>query len=205
MSLSPEGTHWDDYFAKYGIGRAAKLAEEPEEEASAEPVILRTGRVLSDQALQHLKGAPSALIKRLRPHGWEIRVGWARCFIPAVRFAANSKEGSASEHNKGDVRFPAHRLETFVVSARKTAGDAAMALEATWTRKEGLAFTFQGARTRDPILGSEWRPRAASQRPPLDWEQAEGIAPPLGLSQWLAIVAPTPAELKKRQTLKEAA
>lgn len=207
MSTSPEGLPWDVYFDRMRAERAA--AEATEEEVDMTPVILRSGRVLSDRALQHLKGAPGALVKRLRSQGWDVRVGWARCFMPAVLYAANSKEGGASEYNKGDVRYPAHRLETFIVSGRKLAEANSMAIEATWTRKEGLTFSFQGARTRDPILGEEWRPRAASPRPQLDWEKAEGVTPPMGLSQWLAIVAPTAAELKKRQQaqqqMKEAA
>lgn len=198
---------WVAYFRRYDAERAA--ANAPEAETDATPVILRTGRVLSEQALQHLKGAPAALVKRLRARGWEVRVGWARCFIPAVLYASNSKEGGASEYNKGDVRYPAHRLETFIVSGRKLADENSMAVEATWTRKEGLTFAFQGARTRDPILGAEWRPRASSPRPQLDWEKEEGVSPPMGLNQWLAIVAPTAAEVKKRQQaqqqLKEAA
>ena len=168
-------------------------------------MILRTGRTLTDRALAHLKGAPSAVIKRLIGCGWEVRVGWAKCFIPAVRYAAASKEGAATEYSKGDVRYASHELETFIVSARKVAPVGRMALEATWTRKNGASFTFEGARTNDPILGEEWRPKASSPRPAYEWEIEEGIEPPVGFNTWLKMVAPTAAETKKRKAEKETA
>ena len=194
--------NWAEYFRRYDAERAAAKAakEAPEEKA---PIILRTGRVLSEQAIKHLGGSPGAVIKRLKGRGWDVRVGWAKCFMPAVLFASDSEEGAKNAHRKGDVRYPSHELETIIVSGRLVAGGGELALEATWTRKDD-ALTFRGARTRDPLDGDRWRPRFSSRRPQSSYEREFGVETLDGLSQWLKFAAPTPSEVKKRRQQKEA-
>lgn len=200
MSLSPEGTPWEAYFAKYSVGRAVVKADEDEAPEAVPIVVLEAGRELTEIEMRALKGTLGGMIKRLAGHAWEIRVGRSVAQNPAVLYATNS-----GDHNKGDVRYAAYVAEVFEVFAVKRADGGVLAAHSSWTAKGAESAKLTGARTYDPILGHEWRPRTSSSRPQLDWEKDEGVTPPMGLNQWFAIVAPTPAEIKKRQATKEAA
>jgi len=161
-----------------------------------------------DNPAKDAPGATGTLARRLIGHGWEVEISRSLCRMSAVLFVTDSKEGAKKPHLAGDVRFDEHNLETFVIQAVKRAGGQMLALQASWELKHYVVVDkkssskFTGAHTYDPILGREWRTTQKGPREPREWEQQEGIENgPLGLSEWLDIVAPKPpAPPKKTKT-----
>lgn len=187
----------DPFWDKYDRMLAERAAEAAAEE-SEEPIeILTPGYEMDAAERQAVKGTAGSLNKRLTGQGWAVRMFRAVARIPAVLFVSDSEEGDVSPHRKGDVRYAAHDLETLILFAQKSAGGSSMAVHATWERKDGGSYKFAGSTTFDPVLGREWRPRASTPRPQLDWEKEEGVHPPMGLNQWLQLVAPKPVPKKK--------
>lgn len=152
--------------------------------------ILIPGYDLSDEerAALSARSAPAQLAKRLTLAGWSVRVTRSLARVPAVLYRSDSVESDAVEHRAGDVRFPEHELETLVVIGEKRYPDGrpGFVVEACWTSKDG----FKGAHTYDPALGLEWRPKATISRDRNEIEVEDGVAPPLGLKQWLDMTAP---------------
>lgn len=138
---------------------------------------------------------PAQIAKRLIAQGWEVRVTQAVCHEPAVLFMSDSEEGAKKSHVKGEVRYPAHDVTvTSVVGVKRaTNGKIGLIMDATWLSKGGFAV----ARTLDPYLGYEVRVGFEKPRAQNDIEREDGITPPLGLGQWLDIIAPTEASKKK--------
>lgn len=182
--------------------RAQKEAKERDKAADAPTTIevIEFAHDLDDPATA--PGAAGTLAKRLLGHGWDVEVQRSVVRVPATLFAADSDEGDESPHLAGDIRYEEHELETIVIQAAKRAGGQMLALQATWERKhrEGKKPTsdFKGAHTYDPILGRDWRTTQKTERPPRDWEVAEGLSPPLGLEQWLDMIAPKPPKPEKK-------
>lgn len=200
-----DGVTWEDYFRGIGNARRALVAEakgksdddEPEEKIA----VLESAHDIDYKTLS-ARSAPAQLAKRLTEAGWTVRVQMSRVRVAAVLYINGSPEGTPPEkyHSAGDVRYPEHELETWCVLGvkRMPSGRLGFACEATWTSKQG----FVSAETHDPILKRERRTTSLKPRKPRDWEKEEGITGPLGLNQWLAIVAPKPEPKKK---MKEAA
>lgn len=192
MTIPHTGETAREYFERLKVERDSRA----ESALESDPiVIIEPGRELTEFERRALKGTIAALDKRLTAQQWTVRIFRAVARMPAVLFQSDSDEGAKSQHQRGDVRYPAHDLETWILFARA----AATALHATWERKDGGTFKFTGAETFDPILGREWRPRASSSRPPLEWEKEQGIHPPLGLNQWLDLVAPKSVSKTKKE------
>ncbi|WP_156496010.1 hypothetical protein [Microbacterium sp. T32] len=174
--------------------KAQKEAKERDKAADATTTIevVEFAHELEDPAAA--SGAVGTLARRLLGHHWEVEISRSVVHIPAVLYAADSDEGDEDPHLAGDIRYEEHDLETIVIQAAKRAGGQMLALQGTWERKhrEGKKPTsdFKGARTYDPILGQEWRTTQKTPRKPRDWEASEGVSGPLGLTQWLDLVAP---------------
>lgn len=199
--MSDKSELWGDWAAYFEDMKAGQTESDREDDLPDEPItVLEPGRELSEIEVRGLKGSPGSLIKRLIEHHWDIRVGHSVAQVPATLFV-----DSTESHNRGDVRYAAYVADIYEVLATKRANGGLLALHCHWKGKDGGSPSLTGARTYDPILGLEWRPRAASSRPQLDWEAKEGVAPPMGFTPWLKIVAPTKAELKKKHEAKEAA
>lgn len=176
---------WRPYFHAYD----ASLA--PEEEVAPEEIeILEPAYELPEP--QKAPGAPGTLAKRLASAGWSVRARASAVRAPAVLYAT-----AGDDHNKGDVRYSAHKLETFQVIGKKAASGKMLAVVAQWERKEGGGMKFTSAITHDPYLGQEYRPSVTKPRPQREWEKQEDVQPPLGLNQWLDILCPKPAPKNK--------
>lgn len=183
--------------------RAQKEAKERDKSVDAPTTIevIEFAHELDDPATA--SGAVGTLARRLLGHGWEVEISRSLVHMPAVLFAADSDEGDENPHLAGDVRYEEHDLETIVIQAAKRAGGQMLALQGTWERKhrEGKNPTsdFKGAYTYDPLLGREWRTTQKGPRKPRAWEQKEGIdSGPLGLSEWLDLIAPKPPKPEKK-------
>lgn len=187
-ALSPAGETWDVYFKR--LKNRDAPAEEPEPEDELE--VIESAYELEEP--QKAPGAAGTLLKRLASHGWEICAQQSVVRVPAVRYASNSDEGAKVAYNKGDVRFAEHILEVVCVLGVKRAGGKMLACTATWERKEGGSWKFRGATTSDPYLGQVWRPSKLKPRPQRQWETEDDVPAPIGLDQWVAIVAPKPTK-----------
>lgn len=185
MSLSPEGLSWKTYFKHLNAPESDTVDELPEEEIE----VLEPARDLEPHTAP---GAPGTLAKRLTAAGWSVRARTSVVAVPAVRYMTAS-----DDHNKGDVRFAAHVLETFQIIGQKVAGGTMLAVVAQWERKDGAGMKFISATTFDPYLSEEYRTGYSKPRKQRAWEVEEDIAPPLGLSQWLDIICPRPGAKKK--------
>jgi hypothetical protein len=180
------GESWSEFF---------KRVKAPAEPVEAEPVepekiaILEPAHEVPLAALS-ARSTPAQVAKRLIGQGWEVRVSQSRVAVPAVLYVADGDDYSA-----GDVRYEAHELATTVLVGVKRGDDGrvGLALDATWTSKDG----FAGAKTYDPILGREWRSGYRAPRKPNEIELEDGIQPPASLEQWLNMVAPKPVRKKK--------
>ena len=193
-----DGRSWNEYFRT--LKADLRASNEPDEDEDGENEVVERGY---DITPQEAGSAAKALAKRLSDQGWQVRVRVSVVRVPKTVYKSNSKEGAAKEYQKGDEKAPAHRLETFCLLGVKYApsGDVGLAIDATWTRKEGGSMSFQGAKTFDVILGHEWRTTIRNARDYRDWEIEEGVTPTEGLDWWLNIVAPKPetaAQKKKR-------
>lgn len=182
--------------------KAQKEAKERDKSADATTTIevIEFAHELDDPAAA--SGAVGTLARRLLGHHWEVEISRSVVHIPAVLYAADSDEGDDDPHLAGDIRYEEHDLETIVIQAVKRASGQMLALQGTWERKhrEGKKPTseFKGAHTFDPILGREWRTTQKDPRKPRAWEMVEGLSPPLGLEQWLDMIAPKPPKPAKR-------
>lgn len=181
------GVSWHEYMTQ--MRRAAQPVE-TEEEVESEPEIevLVPGRELTADEIASLnpKSRPAQIAKRLKSQGWTVRVKRSLVHVPAVLYKEDSKTGDAQ---KGDVRYAEHDLETTVLLGVKRAPNdrGGLAVEVTWTSKEGFVL----ARTYDPYLGHEVRVGYTKGRKQNDIEREDGIQPPLGLGEWLDMMAPT--------------
>ena len=195
-----DGRDWHTYFVdlKASMAPAGDEDEDEAAEDDREVEVLEPARLLAEEERAAMRGTSRVrqLDKRLTAAGWDVRVFRSLANVPPVLYLSDSKEGSASEHRKGDVRFEGYELETLILAASKKSADGAegLYLRAVWTSKDG----FCGATTSDPFLGREWRPTSDKPRKPRAWEKDEGVEPPLGLKQWLDIVAPTAATKAKK-------
>ncbi|MFT4258027.1 hypothetical protein [Microbacterium sp.] len=194
--MSDKSALWGDWAAYHKAlnDEHAEPVREPDE-----PIrVIQPGRELDGTEKAALKGTLGSLFKRLNGRGWTVRVGYSRAWNPAVRY-----ENDGDDYSKGDVRYAAFEADCWEVFAHKSAAGATVGLHATWAQKDGKPLSFLGARTLDPYLGEEWRPTASKPRKQRDWEAEEGVPAPMSFTEWLKLVAPTEAELKKRK--KEAA
>lgn len=142
--------------------------------------------------VQPPRGAIATLAKRLEARGWAVTVTRSVASNPAVRYVTDS-----DGHQKGEVRYPPFIQETFVLIGEIHNGPAALVVEAVWVKKGDESLKFKEARTFDPVLGFEWRPKLRSSRKRSQIEIDEGIQPPIGLEQWLSIVAPKVGQVKE--------
>lgn len=178
--------------------QAADRARREKEALPDEPIkILQPSKPLPDPL--RAPGAAGLLAKRLAGGGWEVSASQSRSAVPATLYASDSEEGAKMPYRKGDVRFAAHELESVTVigTKRDASGKIRMVVDAHWTRKVGGNFTFQGAKTFDPVLGLQWRPTVKTERKPREWEIEEGVTPPWGLNQWISVVCPEPKKEEK--------
>lgn len=178
---------WKPYFK---ILQAPEVVEDvPDEEIE----VLEPAYELEPQKAP---GAPGTLAKRLAGQGWDVRVRASVVAVPAVRYVT-----AGDDHNKGDVRFAAHTLETFQVIGQKVASGKMLAVVAQWERKDGRGMKFVSATTYDPILGEKYRPTLLKPRPQRAAEKEDEIYPTPGLNQWLDAFTPKPApKTKKKET-----
>ena len=185
-----DGRTWNEYFrAAKAVGQSTEEDEEPEPEVE----VLEAGHDVDPAALS-ARSKPAQVAKRLIARGWEVRARQSRVRVPAVLYKSDG-----DDHQKGDVRYPEFDLETTCLLGVKRAAGKMLAVEATWTSKEGFVM----AKTYDPFLGLEYRVGYTKGRKPNSIEVEEGMTAPIGLEQWLRMMAPTEAERKKRE--KEAA
>ncbi len=198
-----DGRDWAAYFREVkASGNYAQNSDgDPEDEEPAEREIIIPGYDMTDEEIAALsaRGTVAQTVKRLRAAGWEVRVRRSLVRVPAVLYLSDSEEKSEKPHMAGDVRFPEHELETYALLGVKRGPDGrvGLAVDATWTSKGG----FQGATTFDPVLAKVWRSGVMKPRPQNEIEVEDGITPPLGLKQWLDIVA----SRSKKAKLKEEA
>lgn len=193
LSTSPEGLDWGEYFKRLRMQSAPEDEPEPEDEME----VIEPGYELEDP--QKAPGAAGTLLKRLAAQGWETRARMAVVRIPAVLYASNSDEGAKTTYNKGDVRFAEHVLEVVGVLGVKRAGGNMLACTAAWERKEGGSWKYRGSTTSDPYLGQVWRPSKRKPRPQRQWEIEDDVPAPIGLDNWIDIVAPKPAPKRKEK------
>lgn len=97
MSMSPEGTPWDEYFAKYSIGRAATKAE-AEETDDATFELIETRLPLGD-----LNGTQKRIWGEAEKAGFELQ-GYASL----VHFYDKVQKTDGKTANAGDITKPAH-------------------------------------------------------------------------------------------------
>lgn len=197
MSVHPDGRSWTEYFTDYRKAQQADL--EPVDEADVEqPEIVEPAYELTAEQIAKLpgRGTPAQVVKRLKANNWGIRVQKRVVHMPPVRYASSSEEGAKVQYQAGDIRFPDYFLEVTAVGAvkRDANGRIGLAMFATWNDKNG----FQIAETYDPLDGREIRVGFTKGREPNQIEIEEGIAPPLGLKEWLLDFAPLPADQKQK-------
>lgn len=190
MSIPVGEAYWAFYNQKKAEERAAREAAEQVEQ---EPIqILEPGRELD--ASEPVTGTIGVMRKRLSEQGWTVRVFRSVARMPAVPYLSDGEN-----HSRGDERYPAHDLETWILFAQKSAGGHSVAVRASWERKVGGSFTFTGATTYDPLAGREWRSTQLKPRKQTEIEKKEDLPPPIGLSQWLEMFAPRTATKKKKE------
>jgi hypothetical protein len=192
------------YFDRLKQERDAASAPEVQYE-QARVGVTRPGRLLGPEAIKRLpsRSTVAQIVKRLHAASWDVRVAWSKAYVTSVRYVDDSAEDAAEPHQKGDVRYPGHFLETLVLLAAKKVEGGSMAMSASFTKKGAGSWSFEGAETYDPWLERVWRSSQTKPRPQRDWEKADDVPAPIGLTEWLKIVAPTAAELKKKQREKE--
>lgn len=186
-----ERESWRRAYAAWGVQRQ-------KQEVTDEPItILQASQHLSDPL--GAPGAPGTLAKRLAAGGWEVKVSKSLAAVPAVHYATDSDEGSKANYRRGDVRFPAHKLESVTLIGIKKGqnGLPGLVVDAYWTRKQGGSFVFQYARTYDPVLGVVVRTTVKTERKPREWEIEAAVMPPWGLEQWVDVVCPKPEKEEK--------
>ena len=194
--MSPaEAQEWAAKMKALGDERRAKARAALERDASEPdgPEVIEGGHAIDPLSAP---GAPGTLAKRLAAAGWQVSARASRVRVPDVLYVETT-----DDYNAGDVRYPAHELETFVVLGirRAQTGVPGLVVEATWERKEGKSFVFQAARTFDPILGFAFRSTSTKPRQARKWEAEEGISGPIGLNQWLDIVCPKASKAKAKE------
>lgn len=197
MSVHPDGRDWRTYFHDYQQAQRASL--EPVAEADIEQLeIVEPAYELSAEQLAKLPGrsTPAQVVKRLLANKWDVRAQKRVVHMPPVRYASSSDEGAKVQYQAGDIRYPDYFLEVTAIGAvkRDANGRIGLAMFATWNDKNG----FQIAETYDPLDGREIRVGFTKGRDPNQIEIEEGIAPPLGLKQWLLDFAPLPADQKQK-------
>ncbi|WP_288120877.1 hypothetical protein [Microbacterium sp. 69-7] len=197
MSVHPDGRDWRTYFHDYQQAQRASL--EPVAEADIEqPEIVEPAYELSAEQLAKLPGrsTPAQVVKRLLANKWDVRAQKRVVHMPPVRYASSSDEGAKVQYQAGAIRYPDYFLEVTAIGAvkRDANGRIGLAMFATWNDKNG----FQIAETYDPLDGREIRVGFTKGREPNQIEIEEGIAPPLGLKEWLLDFAPLPADQKQK-------
>lgn len=175
------------------------IADDAAAKAAATYDVIEPPSFLDDAA--KAPGAAGTLARRLIAQGWTVEAVRKLEQVHPVLYVNDSKEGAAEQYRAGDTRFPGYRLEwVWMRAARRNAeGRIALAFLATWGVRENAGQKFRGAETFDPILGREWRKTSLKPRPPRDWEVEEGVDPPIGFDQWLALVAPKPPTKKRKK------
>ncbi|OJU44466.1 MAG: hypothetical protein BGN98_13865 [Microbacterium sp. 69-7] len=195
--MHPDGRDWRTYFHDYQQAQRASL--EPVAEADIEqPEIVEPAYELSAEQLAKLPGrsTPAQVVKRLLANKWDVRAQKRVVHMPPVRYASSSDEGAKVQYQAGAIRYPDYFLEVTAIGAvkRDANGRIGLAMFATWNDKNG----FQIAETYDPLDGREIRVGFTKGREPNQIEIEEGIAPPLGLKEWLLDFAPLPADQKQK-------
>lgn len=200
-SRSPEGLTWEAYFKQ--LNAPAEQPEDDLEEGKIEEMeVMEPAHELEDP--KKAPGPAGTLVRRVLTREWNARVQMSKVRVPAVLYASNSDEGAKAAYNKGDVRYAEHTLEVVCVLAEKRAFGKMFACMATWERKSGGSWKFRGATTSDPYLGEVWRPSKLKPRPQRKWEAEDDVPAPIGLDQWIDIVAPKPAPKRKGKVNEQA-
>lgn len=184
-----DGRSWNEFFRE--VKAAGNYASDDDEPVEVEAVEVLTPAYLLADPLK-ARGAAGTCARRLAAQGWDVRVQQSLARVPPTLYKNASKDG---EHQAGDVLYEGYELEMTCLLAVKRAGGQMLAIEATWSSKEG----FISAETHDPILGRERRTTVLKPRKQRDWEKVEGVPGTLGLSQWLSIVAPVAKKTSKKE------